>query len=731
MVELLAPAGSYEAFEGALGAGADAVYVGGSAFGARAYAKNFTQEELLTAIDTAHIHGKKLYLTVNTLVKNKELSETLYEYLRPYYERGLDGVIVQDLGVLKFIRENFPGLPIHASTQMTVTGPEGMKFLEKQGVKRVVTARELSLEEIARMHQASSLEIEVFVHGALCYCYSGQCLFSSLLGGRSGNRGRCAQPCRLPYDTALNGKRFSNEKDLCPLSPKDICTIDLLPEILESGVASLKIEGRMKKTEYTAGVVSVYRKYLDLYEKNPSGYQVSGEDRRFLLDIFNRGGSCEGYFRTHGGPEMMAFANEKKSANISVPMMRKKTKIRGELMLYPDSPAVLEVTCREAKAVITGGMIQKAKKQPMDKERILQQMNKCGNSPFEWDRLEISMGEEIFVPVKELNELRRAAFAALEEELLVPYRRTGFAGNRLKESEEASRKMPKETEALPKKPSREIQTPVELYASCESLPQMEVLEKIPEIKGIYAPAALLEGFLSKNPASEKELFLVMPSIVRGALPEEFWSLVQTLLEKGVKGFLVSNLEAYAMLKERGYVHRCVGDHMLYTWNDQAVDFWRSEGLLRNTAPVELNYKELLHRDNQSSELLVYGYLPLMVSAQCVRKNRYGCNGKGETLRLRDRYGKEFPVVCCCEPWGRGQDHGQVCYNKIYNSLPMGLLKEKDQVTRLGIKTLRLSFTLEDAKETGRIVSDFVRTYIYGEDAGEHDFTKGHFKRGVE
>ena len=237
-IELLAPAGSYEGFEAAIGAGADAVYVGGAAFGARAYAKNFGEEELLRAIDTAHIHGRKLYLTVNTLLKNRELSEQLYDYLLPYYKEGLDAVIVQDMGVFKMIREMFPGMHLHASTQMTVTGPEGMKFLEEQGASRVVTARELSLEEIRRMHETSPIEIESFVHGALCYSYSGQCLMSSILGGRSGNRGRCAQPCRLPYQTALccgeNGRRSEKRKaqELCPLSLKDISTIEILPQIL-------------------------------------------------------------------------------------------------------------------------------------------------------------------------------------------------------------------------------------------------------------------------------------------------------------------------------------------------------------------------------------------------------------------------------------------------------------------------------------------------------------------
>ena len=298
-IELLAPAGSYEGFEAALGAGADAVYVGGAAFGARAYAKNFSEEELLRAIDTAHIHGKKLYLTVNTLLKNRELTDQLYDYLLPYYREGLDAVIVQDMGVFAAVRKMFPGLPLHASTQMTVTGPEGMKFLEEQGASRVVTARELSLEEIRRMHRTSPIEIEAFIHGALCYSYSGQCLMSSVLGGRSGNRGKCAQPCRLPYEVLLPDRKdvprkTKNKGDLCPLSLKDISTIEILPEILEAGVTSLKIEGRMKQPGYTAGVTKVYRKYLDLlFEKGDrTVIRWKRADRQYLLDLFNRGGSC-------------------------------------------------------------------------------------------------------------------------------------------------------------------------------------------------------------------------------------------------------------------------------------------------------------------------------------------------------------------------------------------------------------------------------------------------------
>lgn len=246
-VELLAPAGSFQALKGAVSAGADAIYLGGQQYGARAYADNFSKEEICQGIHLAHVFGRKIYLTVNTLVKEKEL-DLLYDFLLPFYESGLDGVIVQDLGVLRLIRDSFPELSLHASTQMSLTGYRGADFLQKEGVSRIVPARELSLEEIKRIKEYTGIEIESFIHGAMCYCYSGQCLFSSILGGRSGNRGRCAQPCRLPYRTE------EGRGECYPLSMKDMCTLEILPELIEAGIDSFKIEGRMKRPEYAAGV---------------------------------------------------------------------------------------------------------------------------------------------------------------------------------------------------------------------------------------------------------------------------------------------------------------------------------------------------------------------------------------------------------------------------------------------------------------------------------------------
>lgn len=726
-IELLAPAGSYESFEAAIGAGADAVYVGGAAFGARAYAKNFGQEELLRAIHTAHVHHKKLYLTVNTLLKNRELKEQLYDYLLPYYEAGLDAVIVQDFGVFRFIREHFPGLHLHASTQMTVTGPRGMKFLEEQGASRVVTARELSLLELKEMHRTSPIEIEAFVHGALCYSYSGQCLMSSLLGGRSGNRGRCAQPCRLSYHTSMDGRRFKGKNEMCPLSLKDICTIDILPEILDAGVMSLKIEGRMKQPGYTAGVTAVYRKYLDLLQQNGAEqYQVEEQDRRFLLDIFSRGGSCSGYFKQHNGPSMMAFTNEKKTGEISPDIRKRKEKINGNFILFPGSPAILEVSCRDATITVSAGEVQYARSQPMEKLRIRQQMEKLGNTEFEWENLDIQMDDQIFIPVKVLNELRREALLKLEDALTMPYRRT------LDTDEcEKTDQMPSGGKIIRKKglSGREIPP---LYVSCETVSQAEAVMEYEEIQGLYLPFDVMKTFMDRGVTQEKELYLSLPHMTRGAVPEGYLEQAAIWLEQGMKGFLIRNLESYALIKENGWKERCVLDHSMYTWNDEAVTFWREEGILKNTAPLELNEKELLHRDNKGTEMVIYGYLPVMISAQCVRKNLYGCDAAEGCIFLKDRYEKVFPAVCCCHPWKiKNTGNPEYCYNMIYNSVPFGLPGEKTRVLALGMQSLRLMFTIEDAKETKEVLEEFLNIYHHGGTPGQREFTKGHFKRGAE
>ena len=715
-IELLAPAGSYEAFEAALGAGADAVYVGGPEFGARAYAHNFTQEELMKAIDVAHIHGKKLYLTVNTLLKNRELQERLFEALRPLYECGLDAVIVQDLGVFRFIHENFPDLHIHASTQMTVTGPEGMKFLEEQGATRVVAARELSLHELSAMHRTSPIEIEAFIHGALCYSFSGQCLMSSMLGGRSGNRGRCAQPCRLPYQVRQKNTGYSSQQDFCPLSLKDMCTLDLLPEIINAGVTSLKIEGRMKQPGYTAAVTGMYRKYLDILLNSDKPYQVSDSDRQYLLDIFSRGGSCQGYYRQHNGPSMMAFTNDKKTKGLPENLPFKKEQISGSLILYPGSPAFLEISCRNVHAAVSAGEVQFAREQPMSEERIRKQMNRLGTTEFEWKDLDIQMDEHIFVPVKVLNELRRDAITQLENEISSSFRRsvTGapvFSAPVLHPLSE---------------------TKPQFLVSCETREQALQLCENPEISGMYLYYDAMEICMSEGIQKQKDLYLTLPYITRGTAPEGFWETCRQWLDNGMRGFLVRNLESYGMLSLHGWQEYCILDASMYTWNNEAVAFWQDQKVLRNTVPYELNEKELLHRNNSDSEMIIYGNIPLMLSAQCVRKNTFKCDCSEKEAILKDRYEKEFSCQCVCHPWKTGTtEKEEYCYNILYNSIPLGLLKEARKVLRLGVGYLRLNFTTESPQESNRILQEFLNVYLHNEIPDEQQYTKGHFKRGAE
>ena len=390
-VEILAPAGSYESMKAAINAGADAVYIGGSRFGARAYADNPDEENLVKAIEFVHLHGKKLYMTVNTLVKERELSE-LSGFLRPYYEAGLDGVIIQDLGVFRYIRDHFPGLPLHVSTQMTVTGKYGAKSLKEMGASRIVPARELSLDELRAMYAETGMEIEVFVHGALCYCYSGQCLFSSLIGGRSGNRGRCAQTCRLPFEVRQDGKSLNRKNEKYVLSLKDLCTLDILPDILETGVCSLKIEGRMKSPRYTAGVVSVYRKYVDMYlNEGKSGYHVDESDRRMLLELFDRGGQTDGYYKRHNGRDMVvlkekpAFREGSQELYDTLDRLyvnaEKKEPVTGEAWIAPGKKTRLMVSlagqrqtekkrAASVSAFVEGAPAEEAKSAPMTEERI-------------------------------------------------------------------------------------------------------------------------------------------------------------------------------------------------------------------------------------------------------------------------------------------------------------------------------------------------------------------------
>ena len=733
--ELLAPAGSFESLRAALAAGADAVYTGGRLFGARAYADNLSTEELTEAIDMVHLSGKKLYLTVNTLLKEQELEASLYSYLLPFYRAGLDGILVQDFGVLQFVRREFPDLPVHASTQMAVTGPAGAKFLESLGVKRLVAARELSLEELRGIRRATSLELEAFVHGALCYSYSGQCLMSSLIGCRSGNRGRCAQPCRLPYEVCEKGRKLNGKNTAYPLNTKDMCTVELLPEILRSGVMSLKIEGRMKKLEYTAGVVEVYRKYLDLYlekkeyfDLHPESFRVQEADKKRLFALFNRDGFNQSYFLVRNGREMMALKNEKntegKGRKNPAPAGTGSREpaplpVEGILELQPDRPARLTVSRGTDAVAVEKEGIQRPLNQPVSPERVRRQMEKTGNSPFVFQKLEIRMEQEVFVPMHVLNELRREGLELLERRLLSAWRRP------------APEKRPQS--ALPREEG-EGSLSRELRVLTERMEQLDRLLEIPGISGCYLPVTLFSGSGMSRAVADtvrrvqkagKKAYLALPYIVRDDGKNEFIKGLETAAEAGIAGILVRNLESFGLLRERNLQRLAILDAGMYTFNSRSLQFWREHGVRGYTAPLELNRAELRERDNRDSEMILYGRSPMMISSQCLKKNLDRCTHSGAQLTLKDRMGKIFPVQCVCSS----------CYNVIYNSLPTSLDGEWEEILPMGFRSFRLQFTVESGSEAAAVTERFLavmggtrREELRGDG---REYTKGHFRRRVE
>ena len=800
-VEILAPAGSMECLKAAIAAGADAVYTGGALFGARAYAHNLTEEELLEVIDYVHLHGRRLYLTVNTLIKDREMEKQMYDYLLPYYRQGLDAVIVQDIGLFRFIRKHFPDLPIHASTQMTLTGVDGAKFLEKEGAQRIVTSRELSMAEVKKIADETELEIESFVHGALCYCYSGQCLFSSFIGGRSGNRGQCAQPCRLLYRTP------EAKRPQYLLSLKDICTLELIPEMIESGIYSFKIEGRMKKPEYAAAVAFQYRKYADLYlkyyeecpaEEDPAAYamkkyRVREEDRQMLLDLYNRGGFHTGYYHTQNGREMISLnrpnhagvpavkvlakkgrnvtakaltdlypqdiielpmrkGREKadnytckdavrKGMNVQIPVFadtpfkrdeiwmrtrnstlidtlreefvngKIKERICGTFRLYPQEKATLTVKCRDAEITVAGEKAQEALSQPMSRERIEKQLRKTGNTEFEFSFLKAEIGEKVFLPMQSLNELRREALETLEKVICEKYRRSG----EVKDPEEDKTELSMEEEVLSG-----------WTASVRTAEQMEVILEEEAIGRIYVDCTMFPRIWEKDSyvecitkvhAAGKEIYLVMPYIFRERTRKQYEAAYNRIFGAGWDGILIANYESFAFLKEHGYTGRIMTDYNLYEFNQESRKFWKEKGVFEFTAPVELTERELQDLRVKDGEVIVYGYLPMMISAGCIQKTTRGCLKKSGQTTITDRYRNPFVVKNECD----------YCYNILYNYVPLYLGDRMEEVYQIGPGRIRLMFTTERQQEVRQILS----AYFEGKELPEGTYTRGHWKRGIK
>lgn len=790
-IEILAPAGSYESFHAAIVAGADAVYAGGPKFGARAFAENFTEDQLLNAIDYAHLHQRKFYLTVNTLLKDYEI-EQLPEYLEPLYQRGLDAVIVQDMGVLNVVRQYFPDMDIHASTQMTVTGVNGAQFLKENGAVRVVPAREISLEEVRNIKSVTGMEMECFVHGALCYCYSGQCLLSSLIGGRSGNRGQCAQPCRLPYTV-------DGEKGYL-LSLKDICTLDIIPDLIESGIDSFKIEGRMKRPEYVAGVTSIYRKYVDLYLKNPQKpYWVDDKDKEMLMDLFNRGGFHTGYYKQKNGRNMITiqkpnhigvkvgtvlsqkgrevqmraltdiaagdlieFKNEAqryttgkscKQGEVITILAPKGIRLSvGEVLYRVQSPELLNtletsysegkvieklygyisleagkaaklVVCKDEYSVEVESeqQVEAASSRPLDEERIKKQLQKTGNTEFEFDVLDVELHGEVFLPMQQLNEMRRKALEELEKKIQDSFHRKTAEKKVLQEEilDTASVKLSKKENKL----SVLVETQEQLEAVLENDNSVACIYVDSNLDKTGLDAELWKGISDRIHKKNIEVFLAMPRIFRNQTIDIFEQAYDSILTRCFDGMLIRSMEEYQFLKSKNYSGNIRLDYNLYIMNRFAKQFWKKQGVIYGTIPVELNKSEIVNLDSKQDEMIVYGYIPAMVTAQCVTSTVHGCKKDCKITMLKDRYQNEFPVKNQCRD----------CYNVIYNTAPLYLIDLKEDLEELNAERYRIQFSIENKDEVKQILEQCHS--MFGDQKEDmfiqkESITRGHFRRGI-
>lgn len=720
-IELLAPAGNFQGFIGGLNGGADAFYLAGTKFGARAYADNFTEEEMKEVLFLAKLFDKKVYLTVNTLLKNTEMKE-LYDYIKPLYELGLTGVIIQDFGVFEYLKEHFPGLELHASTQMTITSLKGAKYLTEQGMKRVVLARELTLNEVKEITEAG-IETECFIHGSMCYCYSGQCLFSSLIGGRSGNRGRCAQPCRLPYKTDAKGKEEYY------LSLKDMCTLEHLPELIESGIASFKIEGRMKNPAYAAWVTHIYRKYIDKYLANPNAkFVVDAKDLEQLKTLYIRTALQDGYYHKYRGEDMItkespaysktdeAFVEEITNALILV-KPKKQVSFRADFRIGEPCSLYAEITIGKNvySAYVTGSDVQEAIKAPLSKEAIEEKLMKTGDSYFAVADMEVVTEGNIFLPVKAINELRREALEELQKAIMADVKADRVACLRKKDDFS----------------SVNSRSDAEYVAFVEEREQLQAVLATDYIKRVVMPYGWLladdaEILCNNCRNADKEVYFSLPAVARG----ESFARINKALSKAREtsfgeGVYVNQTDTMAYVLEHFPGLKCIGDLNLYVMNNSSVD-WITQRINGYTIPVELNKDELRHLDTKNGEFILYGRTALMQTANCIFLTCKNCkNGKETTVgSMTDRTGAKIPFRAHCDE--------KVCYNTIYNNVPISLHKHKNITDSFGVSSYQIRFTIETAEETRKVLN-FYNNYRNNGKTDEVPFayTNGHFLRGVQ
>ena len=780
-VEILAPAGSMESLVAAINKGADAVYLGGNKFSARAYASNFDNDNMLKAVDYAHSYDVKIYVTLNTILKENEIEEAV-RYVGYLYEIGVDALIIQDLGLLKRIKEDFPLMEVHASTQMTIHNGEAAVYFKDKGFHRIVLSREMTLEEIKYISKDLGIETEMFVHGAICVAYSGQCLMSSMIGGRSGNRGRCAQPCRMEY--TLRGEKSGETKGHL-LSPKDMCTIEDVEDIVETGVYSLKIEGRMKRAEYVAGVVDNYKKAVNKVLYNKKYDEQAG--KRQLLQLFNRSGFTNAYLKKNTGKDMMSF-NSPKNSGISLGVVDKsgdivikedlavgdgiryrdkgftlskivhngnevKSAKRGDkVKLYPidykkgdelfkslnkqlfdeleeylkpytkkiplnavvnfavDKPVAIKINYKGNDYEVLGEVVQKAEKRPLDQERIKEALKKSGEVAFKIENIEFENFEDGFMRVSDLNNLRRDIIEKITKEVCRSYRRKRPAkGDKSRVSSE--------------------KTNVEIICSCITKEQVEALIEM-KIENIAVDLFSRE----KNSVKKKDLlelaekykdinfYVKTSTIVKG----EFNKVVNTIEEVSsyIKGIITSNVGIISKFKDKLYI---IGDYKLNIVNSQSLAFYQ-EDVDVPTLSLELNrgeIKSLMKNANGNAAMVVYGKPELMISEYCPigstfggRNKDSGCNGicSKDKFKLIDRVNEELRVMT-----------DLYCRSYILNPVPLNIIDEIEELKGFGITTFRFDFRDETYKEVKNVISILKN----GDAFDSKEYTKGHYRRGVE
>lgn len=780
-IELLAPAGGKESIYAAVQNGADAIYLGGSRFSARAYASNFTDEDMERVVDYCHTYGVKIYVTVNTLIKQNEIEDAI-DYIGFLYKIGVDALIVQDVGVAALIKKNFIDFEIHASTQMTIHNAEGALYYKGLGFKRIVLSRELSLKEIKHISKELNIETEIFVHGALCVCYSGQCLMSSVIGGRSGNRGRCAQPCRLPY-TIVNENNLESKKGYF-LSTKDICTLNDIEGIINSGTASLKIEGRMKRPEYVAGVVSAYRKAIDSVYLNEK-YDAESEEKK-LLKLFNREGFSKAYLFGNVGKDMMAY-NFPKNTGIRLG----KVLNDGEVLLEEEinlkdgirageKGAVVSKIIKSGKEVLEAKKDDKVKLYPefykkgdviykTSDEKFLSELKKSYEDEYK-KKIEVDLtvkfeiekpiflraasGEEIHVECYGENVEKAKKKPVTKEKLEESLRKTGNTPFEIKNIKfenyeegfltvshinlarrELLEKLQKSiTEKFKRELKHKIDLNIESNKKKSKLPEFMVgvclKKQFDEVIKMGFKDVIIDMFTKKSPKklslynaeSDVNIYLKIPNIIK----DEFNEVCKLIDENinNIKGIVTAN--AGIMRKYENKVN-IIGDYKLNIFNTFAASFYKDlMGVCISTELSRQEIKSISEKRLVETQLLVYGKIETMVSEYCPIGSTFGgkcserqCTGAclNGNYVLKDRKGVSFNVIT-----------DKYCRSHIYNPIPLNLLDKISEVKKMGIDSLRIDFVDEDEKEVKKVLEVVKKGESY---IDMKNYTRGSYKRGVE